>query len=55
MKMASDDCNAGDGTNPEAVKCHVRPTYCKLYVPPIPTGYWETYICSWHSCHPFGA
>ena len=55
VKMASDDSNAGGGTNPGTVKCHVCPIYCTRYVPQIPNGYWETYICGWQSCPPCGA
>jgi hypothetical protein len=55
VKMAGDDSNAGSGTNPGTVKCHVCPIYCKRFVPQIPKGYWESYICGWRSCPPCGA
>jgi hypothetical protein len=55
VKASGDDSNAGGGTNPGAVKCHVCPIYCRRYVPQIPMGYWETYICGWKSCPPCGA
>lgn len=54
-ETASDDSDAGGGTNPGTIKCHVCPDYCRRYVPQIPNGYWETYICGWHSCPPCGA
>jgi len=52
---ATGDSNAGGGTNPGTVKCHVCPIYCRRWVPQIPNGYWETYICGWRSCPPCGA
>jgi hypothetical protein len=55
VKAAGDDSNAGSGTNPGTVKCHVCPIYCKRYIVQIPMGYWETYICGWYSCPPCGA
>jgi|GEM_PF-3324988 hypothetical protein len=50
VKASGDDSNAGSGTNPGTVKCHVCPIYCKRYIVQIPMGYWETYICGWYSC-----
>ncbi len=55
LTMAKDDSNAGGGTNPGTVKCHVCAIYCTRYVPQIPNGYWESYICGWKSCPPCGA
>ena len=55
VETAKDDSNAGGGTNPGTIKCHVCPVYCQRYVPQIPMGYWESYICGWQSCPPCGA
>ena len=55
VEKASDQGNAGGGTNPGTVKCNTCPVYCRRYVPQIPNGYWESYICGWKSCPPCGA
>ena len=53
MSSTSDDSDAGGGTNPGTVKCHVCPVYCTRYNPV--TGKNESYICGWQSCPPCGA
>lgn len=49
--IPGDDPEAGAATQ-GSVGCSVCPVYCRRWVPQIPNGYWETYICGWRSCPP---